>query len=459
MILEWKNQYEGVIRMQQLGYGLYQEQTQKLMMTPELRQAITILQYPAVELAEYLYNQMLENPVLDMKEKEMERFEYLYNNARTTSRQIASDDEDWSVWDTIAAPDKTLEEYLLEQVRLLKPSKEEYAILRFIIGNINDDGYFTLTVEEVASFFKIGNEKVEELLKFLHTLDPVGVGARNLQEALLIQLEQMDPKDELAIQLVKNHLQDLGEWKVAKIAKELSITMQEVQQLADFIKTLKPKPAMGFNSVNPRYIAADVTIEKVDGEWIIMVNDAIVPRLQLSAQYFHYVQNHKEKPDDTTKYIVDKWNQASWLIKSIEQRRLTLLKVTRAIIEHQEDFFENGKLKPLTLKEIAQKIDVHESTVSRATNQKYLQTPVGVFEFKYFFTTGLVNQQGEATATENIKQKIKELIEQEKKNKPFSDQKIADILIEGGIEISRRTVAKYRDELGIESSAKRKRFD
>ncbi len=447
--------------MQQLGYGLYQEQTQKLMMTPELRQAITILQYPAIELADYLYNQMLENPVLDMKEKEIERFEYLYQNARSRSygNTINSDDEDWNIWDTIAAPDKTLEEYLLEQIRLLKPSKEEYAILRFIIGNINDDGYFTISIEEVAALFKMDLEKVQSLLKLIQTLDPVGVGARNLQEALIIQLEQMDLKDEMAIQLVKNHLQDLGEWKVAKIAKELNISVQEVQQLADFIKTLKPKPAMGFHSANPRFIVPDVTVEKVDGEWIIMVNDSLIPRLQLSTQYHQYVQGHKKNIDETTKYIVDKWQQATWLIKSIEQRRITLLKVTRAILEHQEDFFENGSLKPLTLKEIAKKVDVHESTVSRATNQKYLQTPLGIYEFKFFFNNGLTNQQGEVLATENVKQQIKEMIEKEDKRKPLSDQKIAELLSKKEIEISRRTVAKYRDELGIDSSAKRKRFD
>lgn len=441
----------------QMGYGLYQQQTQKLIMTPQLRQAITILQYSAIELTEYLHGEIVENPVIDINEKEFERYDFLYKNYRKFNKINFSSDDDWSIWDTIATPQATLEEYLLEQARFLHLTKERYDILEFLIGNLDGAGYLKISLEEVAERFQIKFEVVEEVLSLLHTLEPLGVGARNLKETLLIQLQNLEPVDYLAIEVVKNHLKDLSERKLVRIAKELNITVQEVQQLFDLIKTLNPKPAMEFND-KTRYILPDVIVEKVEGELIVIVNDTLVPRLNINSQYNQYLQEHK-KNDETSKYIIDKFNAAKWLIKSIEQRRNTLYKVTNAIIRHQKNFFDNQTLKPLTLKQIAYEVEVHESTVSRAVNQKYVQTPLGTFELKYFFSTGLQTSDGEITSVENVKKTLQGIINNEEKRKPLSDQKIAEILNERGIQISRRTIAKYRDELGILSSSLRKRYE
>lgn len=440
----------------QLGYGLYQQQTQKLIMTPELRQAITILQYSAIELTEFLHHEIVENPAFDIEEKEFERYDYLYNSYIRKKPVNFSEDE-FNIWETIATPEKTLEEYLLEQARFLSLPKESFEIISYLIGCIDDAGYLNISLAEVAEHYKTEISKIEEVLSILQNFDPVGVGARDLKESLLIQLKNMDPMDTLAIDIVKNHLKDLGERRFNKIATEYKIAVQEVQQVFDYIKTLNPKPAFAFNKGSNKYIIPDVIVDYVEGEFIVIVNDSLVPRLKLNSQYSQYVKEHHN--DEATKYITDRINAAKWLMKSIEQRRNTLYRVTTAIVKHQRTFFENHSLKPLTLKEIADEVEVHESTVSRAINQKYVQTPLGTFELKYFFSNGLLTSGGESTSSENVKKRIQDVIDEEEKGKPLSDQKIAEILKEEGIKISRRTVAKYRDELGILSSSQRKRYE
>lgn len=441
----------------QLGHGLFQQQTQKLIMTPELRQAITLLQFSAMELTEYLHQEIIENPVFEIEEKEWARYDYLYNNYSKAPKTNNFSDEDFNIWDTVATPDKTLEEYLLEQARFLNLPKEQFQILKYLIGSIDDSGYLKASLQEVAKHFNIDEASVEDMLMILQSFEPIGVGARTLQENLLIQLRNLEPVDPISIEIVTHHLKELGNHKFNKIAQELKITVQEVQQVFDFIKTLNPKPATGFQQGAPKYIYPDVIIEEVEGEYIVLVNDTLIPRLKISSHYHQYIQENKN--DETAKYIMDKLNGARWLIKSIEQRRNTLYNVTTAIVSHQKSFFSNHLLKPLTLKEIAGEIGVHESTVSRAVNQKYVQTPSGIFELKYFFTTGLMTSDGEITSTENVKKTLLELIENENKRKPLSDQKLTELLNERGVEISRRTVAKYRDELEIPSSSSRKRYD
>jgi len=442
----------------QLGYGLYQQQTQKLVMTPQLRQAITILQYSSIELTEYLHNEIVDNPVFEIEEKELERFDFLYQNYHKKNKSTIHSDDEWSVWDTIASPEETLEEYLLEQARFLSLDRETYEVVKFLIGCLDEAGYLKITLYEVAEHFDLPLTKIESALDILQSFEPIGVGARDLQETLLIQLKHMEPINTQAVGMVTHYLKELGERKFSKIAQEMRITVHEVQQLADFIKTLNPRPASGFNGGIPKYIIPDVVVEQVEGEFIVIVNDTLVPRLKINPTYYQYVKD-QSKQNETSKYIIDKYQSAKWLVKSIEQRRNTLYKVTNAIIQHQKDFFAKNLLRPLTLKEIADEIGVHESTVSRAINQKYVQTPIGIFELKYFFTTGLNTKDGESTSVENVKKIIQEMVDGEDKGKPLSDQKIADLLIEKGIKISRRTVAKYRDELAILPSSKRKRFE
>ncbi len=440
----------------QLGYGLYQQQTQKLIMTTELRQAITILQYSAIELTEYLHNEIVENPVFDIDEKEFERYDFLYRNYRKAQPVYQSSDDNWSIWDTIATPQATLEEHLLEQARFLSLNKEKLNIIKYLIGCIDDSGYLSVPIDEVTNKFGTDESEIEDVLMILQSFDPIGVGSRDLKELLLIQLKNDEPIDSLAIEIVQNYLKELGEHKFVKIAQKLKVNVQEVQQVFDLLKTLKPKPAMNFQSSSPKYIVPDVIVEVVDGEYVVIVNDTLVPRLRINHHYHQYMQSNKN--DETAKYIMDKFSSAKWLIKSIEQRRNTLYKVTSAIMKYQDMFFQNQLLNPLTLKQIAEEVGVHESTVSRAINQKYVQTPLGIFELKYFFSTGLTTSSGDVTSSENVKKTLQELIENENKKKPLSDQKITKLLNEMGIQISRRTVAKYRDELGILSSSSRKRF-
>jgi len=259
---------------------------------------------------------------------------------------------------------------------------------------------------------------------------------------------------------VENHLENLADKRFNQIAKDLNISTADVQRIYDLIKTLEPKPGRAFNSsTNIKYINPDVIVKQVDDEFLVMVNDSTAPRLIINSYYRNILNNCEDQPN-TSKYITSKLEAALWLIRSIEQRRMTLYKVVNAIVEYQKDFFLNGirHLKPLTLKDIANKVGVHESTVSRATNGKYVETPRGIFELKFFFTSGVNSVFGEEISSESIKEVIKEMIDGEDPYKPVSDQKITDILNSRGINISRRTVAKYRDELGIQSSSRRKRY-
>lgn len=442
----------------QLGQGLYQQQVQKLIMTPELRQAITVLQYSATELMDYLHQEIIDNPVFEINEKNFEKYETFYNSYFKGIKTNYISDESWSIWDTIATPSGTLEDFLLEQARFLDLNKEVFDILKYLVGCLDDYGYLTISLEEIAEELKVSISKVEEALTILHSLEPVGVGARSLQENLLIQLARLESVDTLAVEIVKNHLKELGERKFNKIAQQFKISVHEVQQIFDFIKTLNPKPTVDFNNINnPKYIIPDVLIQIEEGEFVVLINEKITPKLKINKDYQQYIQIPNS--DEISKYLSDKLNSANWLIKSIEQRKNTIYKVTKAIFKHQSTFIKDQRLKPLTLKEIAKDVGVHESTVSRAINQKYVQTPAGTFELKYFFTTGITTSDGLDISSENVKQEILQQIEIENKRKPLSDQKLTDILNKKGINISRRTVAKYRDELGIQSSSGRRRYD
>ncbi|HJV47191.1 MAG TPA: RNA polymerase factor sigma-54, partial [Bacillota bacterium] len=300
-------------------------------------------------------------------------------------------------------------------------------------------------------------EDVQQALFVVQGLEPRGVGARNLRECLTIQLEYQGLKDSLSFQIVEEHLPDLAEGKINRIASALGVSTRQVQEAIDQIRTLDPRPGARYHREEVRYIVPDVTVEQIEGNYIVIVNDAVTPRLSISRFYERLLTEENE----AKKYIHEKMNSAQWLIRSIEQRRMTLYRVTEAIVDEQCEFFNQGidRLKPMTLKEIADIVGLHESTISRATNNKYVQTPRGTFELKYFFSSGLSTSSGDAASSESVKKKIKQLIAQEDRKKPLSDQQLSDILNKQGICISRRTVAKYREEIGILSSAKRKRYE
>lgn len=464
-----------------LGYGLSLEQTQKLIMTPELRQAITILQLSALELSTYVEEQLLENPLLETQEENTE----LKGEDESTSAVESVADDKWEVdwqdyfqdqdenrvrqervvveerqrFDPFITAAPTLLEHLLEQLHVQKVSTS-LDVAEYIVGNLNEKGYLTLSLEEIAHETNTSLETVEEALAVVQTLDPLGVGARNLEECLALQLQLLsDPPEELPEFL--KHLEDLAAGRFQRIAHALKIPLSKVQELADIIRQLDPKPGLRFAGPGDvRYVVPDVVIEEVGGEFIILVNDITVPRLGINKAYREALSH--EEGTDTRKFVEQKLNAAAWLIRSIDQRRLTLYKVANAIVQWQTDFLRFGirHLKPLTLRDIAEEIGVHESTVSRATSHKYVQTPRGIFEFKFFFANskGRGHNNESTITTEGIKLALRDIISSEDPKNPYSDQKIADLLKAKDMEISRRTVAKYRDELGIAATTVRKRY-
>lgn len=471
-----------------MGYVLDVVQTQKLIMTPELRQAIAILQFSSLELGTYVEQQLQENPMLEIGEDfENTNIEgTLSVDAGIVSKEKEKDNEydiDWQdyfqdssdlgmirfdscreqtdySYENYVSSAPNLMEHLMRQLGLVKISERIRVIAEYIIGNINDHGYLSYSIDEIAKQVDEPAEKVLEALKVVQTFDPPGVGARTLQECLLLQLNYLSLDDTLVCAVVENHLTDVADGKYNRIAQVLGVSVQEIQQVADLLKTLDPKPGRNFSSQNDNcYIVPDIVLNKVDGEYEIITNDSLVPRLTINSTY-RAVLGQSKGDSQTKKFVENKLNAAAWLIKSIEQRRLTLYKVTKCLVELQRDFLEHGVkyLKPLNLKTVADIVGLHESTVSRATSNKYIQTPQGVFEMKYFFSSGLSSIGGSAVSAESIKKTLQEIVNREDTKTPLNDQQIADMLKKRGVKISRRTVAKYRGEMNIPPIRKRKRY-
>ncbi len=458
-----------------LSYNLTLEQSQKLIMTPELRQAIQLLQYNSLELNEYLNKEIQENPLLEMeavkvelediskdnsKDQEIDWKEYLEKYEDYSYRpQVDKNHKEYTV-ESFTSYDLTLREHLISQLTLVKLTPKEYKIGEYIIQSLNENGYLNILIEDIASQLGVSAEEVESVLKVVQTFEPSGVGARSLVECLLIQVESKNIKGTLIKKIINYYLSDLGHNRLGKIAKEENIDLLKVQRACDFIRALEPKPGRSFsgNYDEVKYIVPDATIQFVDGKYNILINEVTGPRLNINNFYKNLLKEGGDK--ETTEYLSNKLNSAMWIIKSIEQRRQTIYKVIQSILKFQLEFFNEGdkNLVPLTLKDVAEDIDMHESTISRATNGKYVQTPRGLFELKYFFSTGLASTSGEDISATSIKSIIKDIIDSEDNKKPYSDQKIADILKDKGNSISRRTVAKYRDEMEIPSSTMRRRY-
>lgn len=455
-----------------LGYNLNLSQTQKLVMTPELKQAIEILQYNTVELNEFISNELLENPVLQKepqeankdKEFDVEAWKEIakkYNQSYTGGEgKVNYNDDDDVNYDNLIASEINLLDFLVDQLQYTPLTEEQKIVGEYLIYNINANGYLACNNMEIGYRFGISEDDVEDIIYTIQTFEPFGVGARDLRECLLIQMSYMPDIPDLAFDLVENYLEDLGNNRMSKISKELEVPIKAIQDAMDVIRTLEPKPGRKYaSSRNTRYVTPDVYIEKIDDEYVVLVNDSTAPKLRIS-QYYQSLLNGDTVNEQASEYIAKKLNSALKLIKSIEQRRSTIYKVVKAILEYQKDFFEKGMvhLKTLNLKDVADEIGVHESTVSRAINGKYVQCPNGLYEIKFFFQSGVKSSYGSDVSSESIKSMIKDMVDAENQKKPISDQFIADELNKLGINIKRRTVAKYRDELGILSSSKRKRY-
>ena len=381
------------------------------------------------------------------------------------------------------------------QLRMLDLAERELRIGEEIIGNIDDDGSLSCSLEEVvqganrwlvemrevaaaraeeieseedraeelaeitALFGPYSMEEGEAMLERIQRFDPPGIAARDLRESLLIQLRRLELEDTRAYQLVEEHYEDLINHRWSDIAKALGISPKEVQDAADEVAKLDPKPGLKHSAEPERFVVPDLIIEKIDGEYMVFANDTTLPRLRLSQSYREVARDRKQFTGRNKEFISSKLNSANWMIQAIEQRRQTMLKVMHYIVDRQRDFFEKGvqHLKPLTLREVAEHIDMHESTVSRVTNEKFCQTPRGVYPLKFFFSSGLATNSGEDISARGVKAKIEKLVGDEEPTKPLTDQAIVNLLKRDGVHIARRTVAKYRDQLAILPARMRKR--
>ncbi|NPV71840.1 MAG: RNA polymerase factor sigma-54 [Firmicutes bacterium] len=455
-----------------MSYALNLQQTQKLIMTPELRQAITILQMGAMDLTDYIADEVMQNPLLESKEEPAEEsaqnqdtpetldwLEY-FNDSSDTGYIPRWRDEDRSPFDYFVPRGPTLNEYLLDQLCLSVFTGREREIGEFLIGNIDENGYLRCTLDDVVIHLGYNMDEVTGVLNLIQSFDPVGVGARDLKECLLLQMEYLECNNAPARIIISDYLEDLAAGRYTRIANEIGCCVQDVQKAADLIRTLDPKPGRRFAGADEtNYVIPDAVVERVCGEYVVIVNDSMLPRLTISPFYRRLLMN-EAKDGETRKFLENRFNSALWLLKSIEQRRLTLYRVMESIVKIQREFFDYGTrhLKPMTLRQVADMIGVHESTVSRAVANKYAQTPHGVFSMRSFFNSGVASTGGGSISSKAIKKMIEEMIRGESTSNPLSDQKIAMMFAKRGISISRRTVTKYREELGISSSARRKRY-
>jgi RNA polymerase sigma-54 factor len=438
-----------------LKAGLWQQQTLKLTMTQELSQAIALLQYSAHELAAFLENKALENPLLQIENGNVQPMNPLIDRNR---RKYQKAEKDWI--EQIADKPFSLDDQLTSQLNIKTMPADQLKVIRHLIQNLDENGYFTGDLNEIAANMKIPYVLVEECLAVIQTLEPAGIGARNLQECLLIQVQKEYPQNELAQKIVSNFFVPFAEKKWKQISKELQVTLKEIQDVFDDIQFLKPKPGALLQNEATTYIIPDAIVEQSREGLTVRMFDDSHPRISFNEQYY---KKFKDQDQQVSRFLHDKVQDYQWILKSIEQRKETLTRVVAKIVEKQTSFFQKGShyLVPMTMKEVATDLEIHESTVSRAVREKYVQTPLGTFTLKSFFTSTIQTvAETENTSSTQVRKRIAKLIENENKQKPLSDQEIVEQLktTEGTV-VSRRTIAKYRDQLGIPSSSKRKRFD
>ena len=449
-----------------LGFDLKLSMEQKLVMTMEMQLSIKLLQMSTYDLMTYINKELEENIALESKDdNKLEAIDlkklinFLDDNKRGKDYDYYKEkDEEISPLNFVVEKE-SLKDYLKKQLIDFKMDKVMFKVCLYIIESLNHKGYFEEDIEETANRNKCSIQDVNKALGIIQSLEPEGIGARNLKECLKIQLDKKKIKDECIYIIIDNHLQDISKGKLLNIAKELKIDGEKVQYYIDVIRTLEPKPSRGFfTGDETNYIIPDAVIKRIDDEFIVIMNDSMLPKLNINNTYKEVLNNCDEK--ETVDYVKEKVNKAIFLMKSIESRRNTLQLVIEDIINIQKKYFLYGTshLKPMTIKVIADNLEFHESTVSRAIKDKYIALPTGkVIRIKDLFTNS-ISTDGEDISTYNIKKKIEEIIENEDKKKPLSDSKICEILNDDGINISRRTIAKYREELGILSSSRRNRL-
>ncbi|HET8769486.1 MAG TPA: RNA polymerase factor sigma-54 [Gemmatimonadaceae bacterium] len=483
---------------------------QELKVNPRLYQAMDMLYMPLLDLQQHLKQELLVNPFLDLVEEEEDEAEAGEETAQEADAEqeaeagetaSAADSDDESQWEEIllngfdvggvreerddrehyeptTVATRGLDDHLRDQIRLLDLSERDELLAEEFIGNINEEGFLSATLDEIVAgvnemvtraaaaadddrempFFTLA--EAEHMLGVMQSLDPPGIAARTLHECLTLQLKDAGLEGTLSERIVREHFQELVAHRWVDIARKVGATPTEVQTAADAVAKLNPKPGRAYSSGSDNYVVPDLIVEKIDGEYLVFINDANLPRLKLSRAYQEIARDKKKFNGENKEFITSRLSAAQWLIQAIEQRRQTMLKVMHFIVDRQRDFFEKGVqgLRPLTLREVAEAIGMHESTVSRVTNEKFAQTPRGVLPLKFFFSSGIKSSDGEDVSARGIRATIEKLVNEEDPKNPLTDQALVEILERDGVQIARRTVAKYRDQLGVLPARMRKRL-
>jgi RNA polymerase sigma-54 factor len=465
--------------------------SQQLIMTPQLQQAIKLLQLSRLELLDTICQEMETNPILEEqpagstdeeRRSEGERDEAAEDTPdlpEVTVEEHARDDVDWESYideyntgwaespfdqreappfESVTSTKTSLYSHLTWQLNMSNLDEAQREIGVHIIGNLDEDGYLDSPLEEIALSVGHPLEKVEETLGIIQNFDPIGVASRDMRECLLIQARFQNLGGTIVEKLIVDHLGDLEDRKLGQIAKKLSVPVEEVLAAVSVLQGLEPKPGRSYSEDETIYITPDIYVFKIGDDYEIVQNEDGLPKLRINSYYKEILRSKDSVSDNAKTYIQEKLRSAAWLIKSIHQRQRTIYRVTESIVRFQRNFLDNGitSLRPLVLRDVAEDIQMHESTVSRVTTNKYVYTPQGVFELKFFFNSSISSVDGDAIASESVKEQIRNLIKTEKKRKPYSDQEISEVLKKMNIKVARRTVAKYRELMGILPSRKRR---
>lgn len=470
--------------MMHMEHRLTQTQRQQLVLTQKMQQALQILQMSSMELEQHVQQELEQNPFLEVIQKadeseypvvaptapspeedqpfneawDLDKFADRWKEGTDLSRNQDLDARR-QYYENSITQEESLRAHLLSQLRVATEDEPDYQIgERIIIGDIDDRGYFTGDPSDIALELDVPAERVERVLGIIKTFEPTGVGARDVVECLVLQIEAEFPNEPQLRVLVERHLEELKRRQIPQIAKAMKVTPDRVEQLKDLLATLNPWPGHQYASEPPQYVQPEIIVEKVDGRFVVRLMNDRIPEIRINGDYAKKVREGCERGD--AEYIRQKMESAKWLTRNIEQRQQTIVKVGQAICDFQSEFLEKGveHIRPLTLQVIADEVGVHESTVARTTRGKYIQTPQGLFELKYFFSPGLRRETGEDQSSKSVMAAIKKILDEEDKRKPLSDQKIADMLNKQGLNIARRTVTKYREAMGILSTTLRRQY-
>ncbi len=466
--------------------------SQQLIMTPQLQLAIKLLQLSRLELLETIHQELQENPALeetledtaadpaeeapeiipadiglisggvsDLKTADETDWSSLINEYSSSGRVTSeTEKKDAPNYESFIAQKESLQDHLSWQLLMTFPDPETETIGSLIIGNLNADGYLEMSLDELALASQSALEKASQVLQLLQSFDPIGVCSRDLRECLLIQARHFNLEETPVIEIISNHLNHLERKNYKAISKAMKLPIEDVVSAVDIIKGLEPRPGRLFSSESPQYITPDIYVYKVDDDFVVVLNDDGMPKLKVNSFYRDALQQKKLISDQTRDYVQEKMRSATWLIRSIHQRQKTIFKVMESILRFQREFFEKGilHLKPMVLRDIAEDIGMHESTISRVTTNKYAHTPQGIFELKFFFNSSISRMHGDAIASASVLNQIKQIIGGEDTKNPYSDQQLSDMLEAANIKVARRTVAKYREMLKVLPSSRRRQF-